>query len=207
MVEEQIVARGVRDPAVIGAMLTVPRHLFVPGGQMFRAHEDGPLPLGQGQTISQPYIVAAMTEALRLRPSDRVLEIGTGSGYQTAILATLAREVFTVELLAFFSGSAQNRLNELGFSNIRYRVGDGHLGWSEEAPFDAILVAAAPLAIPPALVAQLAEGGRMVLPVGSPQNTQDLVLLVREGGRIFRQVLMSVCFVPLRGNGDGVGAD
>ena len=167
MVRTQIQARGVRDPRVLQAMREVKRHLFVPGESAEDAYEDYPLPIGEGQTISQPYIVALMTELLELQPDDKVLEIGTGSGYQAAILSRLAREVRSIEIVPSLAETAGKRLDLLGYDNVHLRVGDGYKGWPDEAPFDAIIVTAAPPEIPQALVDQLAEGGRMVVPVGT----------------------------------------
>lgn len=197
MVETQIQSRGVRDPAVLQAMLKVPRHCFVPDELLSFAHEDGPLPIGLGQTLSQPYIVAAMTECLELQPDRKVLEIGTGSGYQSAVLASLVKDLYTVEILEELSLMAEARLKSLGFENIHYRIGDGHAGWPDAAPFDAILVTAAPERIPKALLEQLAEGGRMVLPVGSPHGAQRLIRAVKQAGRIITQDWMDVRFVPM----------
>jgi len=195
MVQRQIAARGVRDPRVLEAMRTVPRHAFVPPDLRAMAYEDEPLPIGEGQTISQPYIVAAMTEALALRPEDRVLEIGTGSGYQTAVLAGLVAEVWTVEIVAALSERARAVLSGLDYRNIRFRIGDGASGWPEAAPFEAIIVTAAPAGVPPRLKDQLAEAGRMILPVGV--EFQDLVLVGRKGGEWREERLFSVRFVPL----------
>jgi protein-L-isoaspartate(D-aspartate) O-methyltransferase len=199
MVEEQLVRRGIRDERVLEAMSRVERHRFVPGPHLVNAYGDFPVPIGDQQTLSQPYIVALMTEALGLKGHERVLEIGTGSGYQTAILAELARVVFTVEVVADLSETARSRLSGLGYQNIHYRVGDGRLGWPEEAPFDGILVAAAPAMVPPVLREQLAPAGRMVLPVGSSAE-QELELHVRDetepsGFRV--RSLGAVRFVPL----------
>lgn len=196
MVEEQIVARGVRDRRVLDAMLKVPRHLFVPEGFVHQAYEDYPLPIGQGQTISQPYIVAAMTEALQVEKTSRVLEIGTGSGYQTAILAELADMVYTVEIVKELSITAQRVLNRLDYRNIRFRVGDGNEGWKGFAPFDRVMVTAAAENIPYALIEQLVEGGRMVVPVGS-YGGQSLILGVKHKNRLIQRHLMDVVFVPL----------
>lgn len=195
MVRTQIEARGVQDPLVLAAMSKVSRHHFVPDHLRRQAYADEPLPIGNGQTISQPYIVAFMSEALALTGKERVLEIGTGSGYQTAILAEIARDVFTVEIVGELSESAQRILGELEYGNIRFRTGDGGEGWPEEAPFDAIIVTAAPPSIPRALKAQLRDGGRMIIPVGT--DYQELVLMRREGERFLESRLMSVRFVPL----------
>jgi len=195
MVEYQIRRRGVKDRKVLRAMLKVPRHLFVPEQMKELAYGDEPLPIGEGQTISQPYIVAYMTEALRLRGRERVLEIGTGSGYQTAILAEIVREVYTVELIPELSARARGVLDKLGYRNIQFRVGDGTLGWPEHAPFDAILVSAAPASVPPALVEQLKPGGKMIIPVGT--DFQELVLVTRKETGWDEQRLIGVRFVPL----------
>jgi protein-L-isoaspartate(D-aspartate) O-methyltransferase len=197
MVRDQILSRGVRDERVLRAMTDVPRHCFVPASLKAAAYADDPLPIGEGQTISQPFIVAAMTEALRIRPADRVLEIGTGSGYQTAVLAEIAASVYTVEILPVLAEKARLTLGLLGYSGIRYRTGDGNGGWASEAPFDAICVTAAPERIPDALVDQLSEGGRMILPVG--QSHQELVILEKREGSVLRETLMSVRFVRMTG--------
>jgi len=195
MTETQIRARGVRDPAVLAAMAKVPRHLFVPEGLRRRAYADEPLPIGEGQTISQPYIVAYMTEALALRGGEEVLEVGTGSGYQTAVLAEIAGTVFTVEIVEKLALRARAALDALGYSNVRYRVGDGSAGWAEEAPFDAIMVTAAAARMPEKLEDQLAVGGRMIVPVGT--DSQELVLVRRGKTGIKRDSLLAVRFVPL----------
>src|SRR5688572_14592650 len=176
MVEEDLRRRGIRDPRVLEAMAQVPRHRFVPEGGRRHAYEDRALPLELGQTISQPYMVAYMSEALRVRATDRVLEIGTGSGYQTAVLARLAAEVFTVERIGDLQGAAREILEELDVRNVRYRVGDGTLGWAEHAPYDRILVTAGAPAIPPALRDQLGDGGVLVIPVGEPDEQELLVV-------------------------------
>lgn len=195
MVDFQIRRRGVSDRKVLKAMLRVPRHLFVPEQMKELAYGDEPLPIGEGQTISQPYIVAYMTEALRLRGREKVLEIGTGSGYQTAILAEIAKEVYTVELIPELSARARGLLEKLGYRNIHFRIGDGTLGWPEHAPYDAILVSAAPASVPPALVDQLKTGGKMIIPVGT--DFQELVLVTRKEGGWEEQRLIGVRFVPL----------
>ena len=179
-------------------MRTVPRELFVPPGERDAAYYDGALPIGDGQTISQPFVVAHMTEALKLGSSDKVLEIGTGSGYQTAVLSLLAGEVYTVERLAWLSEQAQATLNENNCHNIFFRIGDGSLGWPEAGPFDAILVTCAAPNVPPPLVEQLADGGRLVVPVG-PRGYQDLVLIWRKGDVVTQEKLSPVAFVPLLG--------
>jgi protein-L-isoaspartate(D-aspartate) O-methyltransferase len=196
MVEDQIVFRGVTDPVVLDAMRTVPRHLFVPEGDRGRAYDDGPLAIGRGQTISQPYIVALMTELAQPTPASRVLEIGTGCGYQTAVLAACAGEVWTVEIEPELSERAARTLAVLGVSNVHRRIGDGSLGWPEEAPFDAIVVTAAPAEVPPALIEQLGEGSRLVIPLGT--SSQELFVFTREGGEVRRERSIGVRFVPLR---------
>jgi protein-L-isoaspartate(D-aspartate) O-methyltransferase len=200
MVEQQIEERGVRDAAVLSAMRKVPRDRFVPERLAARAYDDRPLPIGEGQTISQPYIVAMMTEALRLRPDDRVLEIGTGSGYAAAVLAVIAAEVYTIERLAGLAESARRRLAELGYANVHVRHGDGSLGWPEHAPYDAIVVTASGPNVPPALLEQLAIGGRLVIPIGPDMDEQRLVRIERSGADCYeREILESVAFVPLIG--------
>lgn len=198
MVSEQLVARGVRDRRVLDAFLKVPRHLFVREEDEGRAHEDYPLPIGSAQTISQPYMCAYMTERLALTGTERVLEIGTGSGYQAAILAELAREVYTVERVADLSSSAQQRLERLGYRNIRYRIGDGSVGWAEEAPFDRIMVTAGAPKVPRCLVDQLGPGGVLVIPVGD-ETVQRLVEVTRRDDRVLEQVLCQCSFVKLVG--------
>ena len=195
MVDFQIKSRGVRDPRVLDAMRKIPRHLFVPEQMKNSAYYDKPLSIGEGQTISQPYIVAYMTEVLKLKSTDRVLEIGTGSGYQTAVLAEIVREVYTVEVVAGLSEKARAALHEQGYRNIFFRLGDGNAGWPEHQPFDAVLVTAAPEKIPPALEGQLKGGGRLLAPVGLHQ--QDLVLVRRHGETFDRKNLLPVRFVPL----------
>jgi protein-L-isoaspartate(D-aspartate) O-methyltransferase len=195
MVADQIAARGVKDPRVLAALGKIPRHLFIPEANRGFAYEDEPVPIGDGQTISQPYIVAFMTEALRLKGGERVLEIGTGSGYQTAVLAEIAAEVFTVEIVAELAERARARLAGMGYANIRYRIGNGASGWREFAPYDAILAGAAPAAVPPALKEQLKVGGRLVLPVGT--GPQELWRIVRRPEGFREEPLMGVRFVPL----------
>jgi len=195
MVDTQIRSRGVRDEEVLQAMEQVPRHEFVPESSIDQAYEDHPLFIGHGQTISQPYIVALMTEVLELGPDDRVLEIGTGSGYQAAILSRLAAEVYSIEIIEELGLAAAARLDSLGYDNVKVRIGDGYLGWPEKAPFDAVIVTAAPERIPQALVDQLAEGGRMVLPVGV--GIQDLVLVEKREGKITQREITGVRFVPM----------
>jgi len=198
MVREQIRDRGIASTRVLNAMLAVPRHLFVPEECVAAAYSDQPLPIGEGQTISQPFMVAAMTEALRLAGAERVLEIGTGSGYQAAVLSRLAQEVHTVEAHASLAAAAEERLARLGYANVQVHVGDGTLGWPAAAPYAAIVVTAAAPAIPPPLLEQLAEGGRLVIPVGET-NQQELLLVRQTGGRIASEVLHYCRFVPLVG--------
>ena len=198
MVETQIVARGVRDPRVLEAMRKVPRHLFVAPEERAHAYEDHPLPIGGSQTISQPYIVALMTELLALPPKARVLEIGTGSGYQSAVLSEIAAEVYSMEILPDLAGTAADKLKELGFMNVTVRAGDGYRGWPEHAPFDGIIVTAAPEKIPEPLVEQLAPGGRMVIPVGG--FFQELKVFTRQpDGSVSEKVIIPVRFVPMTG--------
>lgn len=198
MVETQIRARGVTDPRVLQAMLDVPRHLFVPAAEVGQAYEDHPLPIGSGQTISQPYVVALMTRLLDLAPQARVLEIGTGSGYQSAVLSRLAAEVWSIEIVPDLAGRALGVLARLGYDNVHVRIGDGYRGWPEAAPFDAVLLTAAPLSVPPPLLAQLKAGGRMVLPLGG--HDQDLLLLTKSAsGAVREEKVIPVRFVPMTG--------
>ena len=198
MVESQIRGRRVLDPLVLRTMAEVPRHEFLEGSSRTRAYEDRPLPIGDGQTISQPYMVAVMTELLHLTGKERVLELGTGSGYQTAVLAHLAGEVFTVERIGSLSMKARAVLDRLGLGNIRYHVGDGSQGWPEHGPYDRILIAAAAPEPPPSLLAQLADPGILVLPMGG-HDLQDLVSVVRKDGKDERKVHFKCTFVPLIG--------
>ncbi len=195
MVETQIKARGIKDPRVIQAMLKVKRHLFVPPNYRSQAYADHPLPIGEGQTISQPYIVALMTELLALKGRERVLEIGTGSGYQAAILAELAKEVYTIEIIEPLARRSEVLLKELIYNNIKVRFGDGFLGWPESAPFDGIIVTCAPEKIPEPLLEQLAEDGRLVIPVGT--YLQELKLVRKIKGRITVVDIVPVRFVPM----------
>jgi protein-L-isoaspartate(D-aspartate) O-methyltransferase len=195
MVGSQIAARGIKDLKILDAMKKVPRHLFVPENMLSHAYNDEPLPIGEGQTISQPYIVAYMTEVLALQGGERVLEIGTGSGYQTAILAEIAQKVFTVELIEGLSLRAQETLKKLKYENILYKIGDGTYGWEDQAPFDAIIVPAAPDKVPCPLEDQLKIGGKMIIPVGA--GFQELVFISRGKKRFKRKKLLPVRFVPL----------
>ncbi|MGD2279507.1 MAG: protein-L-isoaspartate(D-aspartate) O-methyltransferase [Candidatus Omnitrophota bacterium] len=195
MIEKQIKFRGVTDKKVLKAMMEVKRHLFVPAEIRAAAYRDSPLPIGYGQTISQPYIVAYMTEVARLGPKDRVLEIGTGSGYQAAVLAEIVKEVYTIEIVKGLADSASRRLEDLGYKNVHVRWGDGYKGWPEKAPFDAIIVTAAPPEIPEELIGQLKTGGRMVVPVGS--FFQELYLITRTDSGYDRKALFPVRFVPM----------
>ena len=198
MVETQIKARGIKDLRVLKAMLKVERHRFVPESLQDQAYGDHPLPIGEGQTISQPYIVALMTELLDLKGGEKVLEIGTGSGYQAAVLAELAKKVFTVEIIETLARSAKERLQQLGYRNIEVKAGDGYRGWPEAAPFDAIIVTAAPDHIPQPLIDQLKEGGRMVLPVGT-YPYQELKKIIKKSGRPEVTDVLPVQFVPMTG--------
>jgi protein-L-isoaspartate(D-aspartate) O-methyltransferase len=195
MVEEQIIARGISDSLVINAMLTVKRHFFVPANLMQLAYNDRPLPIGHGQTISQPYIVAIMTELLEVKKTHRILEIGTGSGYQAAILSLLADSVFTIEIVEPLARSAKAKLKVLGYKNVIVKSGDGYKGGKEHAPFDGIIVTCAPDEIPPLLLDQLATGGRMVIPVGS--YYQELFLITKDSSGLSEQSIIPVRFVPM----------
>ncbi len=197
MVEHQIERRGVRDRSVLRAMRTIPRHLFVPEELRLQAYGDFPLPIGHGQTISQPYIVALMSEALELGGDEKVLEIGTGSGYQAAILGELAARVFSIEIVAPLAERASLLLAEMGYGNVETRTGDGYAGWPEEAPFDAIILTAAPAEIPAPLIEQLAVGGRLLAPVG--EEAQELVLVSRDREGLEQRSLIRVRFVPMTG--------
>jgi protein-L-isoaspartate(D-aspartate) O-methyltransferase len=199
MVFRQIEARGITDPGLLAAMLKVERHRFVPDSLRRFAYNDHPLPIGEDQTISQPYIVALMTALLDLDGDKKVLEIGTGSGYQAAILAELADSVFTIEIVPLLAERSARLLKELGYENITTRCGDGYAGWEEQAPFDAIIVTCAPPEVPKPLLQQLAEGGRMVIPVGD--WWQELVLIEKKNGKIVKQNITPVRFVPMTGEG------
>ncbi|HUV36656.1 MAG TPA: protein-L-isoaspartate(D-aspartate) O-methyltransferase [Patescibacteria group bacterium] len=197
MVKSQIISRGVRDERVLEAMRTVPRERFVREDDRQLAFFDGPLSIGCGQTISQPYIVAYMTEMLHLKENDRVLEIGTGCGYQTAVIAEIAREVYTIEIVERLARCAHEALDGLGYTNVQFRTGDGNEGWPEKSPFDAIIITAAPERVPKTLISQLADGGRLIAPVGG--YMQYLVRLTRNGEEIDRETLIGVRFVPMMG--------
>ncbi len=199
MVERQIARRGITDGNVLRAMSAVPRHLFVPSPYRSQAYEDYPLPIEQGQTISQPYIVALMTQCLALDKKDKVLEIGTGSGYQAAVLAHIVDRVFSVEINETLSRQAGSLLESLGFENIRLRSGDGFFGWPEEAPFDAIIVTCAVEEVPGPLFEQLAEGGRLIIPLGPTSTFQVLTLITKKNGRARVQEVLDVRFVPMTG--------
>ena len=202
MVEETIFDRGVKDEDVLRALRSVPRHQFVPQEYQEQAYADHPLPIGYGQTISQPYIVAWMTELLDLQAGDRVLEIGTGSGYQAAVLAELGTvEVYSIEIVPELAERAEQRLKDLGYTQVQVRQGDGYYGWAEAAPFDAIIVTAAPDHLPAPLVAQLAEGGSIVIPIGPPGGFQSLWRFVQEAGELVAYNLGGVAFVPFTGAG------
>ncbi len=197
MVERQIRARGIRDQAVLDALRKTPRHRFVPETYRHQSYEDHPLPIGQNQTISQPFIVAYMTEAAEISPEDKVLEIGTGSGYQAAILGEIAKEVYSIEIIPELAERARLTLGELGHKNVQVRAGNGYLGWPEHAPFDAIIVTAAPDEIPKALVEQLAAPGKMVIPVGV--GDQEMVIITKTKDRVVEKRTMPVRFVPMTG--------
>jgi protein-L-isoaspartate(D-aspartate) O-methyltransferase len=196
MVEEQIEARGIRDPRVIDAMRAVPRHAFVPEQYASFAYQDRPLPIGHDQTISQPYIVAYMSEALTVSPEHRVLEIGTGSGYQAAVLGRLAKEVYTIEIVPELARRARETLHSLGFEHVQVREGDGYAGWPEKAPFDRIMVTAAPEQIPQPLIDQLAPGGLMVIPVGGRDETQWMTIVEKTSSGVVQRRTIPVAFVP-----------
>ncbi|MEE9554489.1 MAG: protein-L-isoaspartate(D-aspartate) O-methyltransferase, partial [candidate division Zixibacteria bacterium] len=200
MVDRQIVARGIKDEAVLKAMRNVPREMFVPENQRSRAYDDGPLSIGLGQTISQPYVVALMTELMEVDSGDVVLEVGTGSGYQAAILAEIVDTVYSIEILCELQQRADSTLKALGYTNARTRCGDGYFGWPEAAPFDAIIVTAAPDEVPQLLLDQLKEGGKLVIPVG--EGVQFLEVYTRKGGRFERQRGIPVRFVPMTGKAE-----
>jgi protein-L-isoaspartate(D-aspartate) O-methyltransferase len=199
MVRVQIETRGIKDPRVLAAMREVPRHIFVPQALRSKAYTDRPLPIGDGQTISQPYIVALMTEVLSLNASSRVLEIGTGSGYQAAVLAAVAGDVYTIEIKATLYEQADRTLRALRLDKVKTRLGDGYYGWSDQAPFDAIMITAAVDHIPPPLLRQLKDGGRLVLPLGNPFSYQNLVLVTKHAEDYTVKQITGVLFVPLTG--------
>src|SRR5438093_6367096 len=200
MVERQLNGRGIKDERVLAAMGKVPREVFVPPQSRAASYEDGPLPIGYDQTISQPYIVAFMTEQLRPKPSDRVLEIGTGSGYQAAILAELVSEIYSIEIVEPLAKNAEAALQRLGYKNVHVKAGDGYKGWPEAGPFDAVIVTCAPDKVPQPLVDQLKDGGRMVIPVGD-RFAQELYLLEKKDGRLEQSAVLPVRFVPMAGEG------
>jgi len=199
MVTEDIQRRGIDDQRVLQAMLKVERHLFVPESYRSMAYADRPLPIGEGQTISQPYIVALMTYHLHLKPEDRVLEIGTGSGYQAAVLAELTKEVYSLEIIESLARTAEERLQALGYKNVWVTSGDGFYGWPEHAPYDAIMITCATPTIPERLVEQLGEGGRMILPLGDKPFVQSLTLVTKQAGQLERRLITDVVFVPMTG--------
>lgn len=197
MVNRQLAARGISDKATLDAMRKVERHRLVPEDMVEHAYKDSPLPIGEGQTISQPFMVAFMTEAIKPKPDMKVLEIGTGSGYQAAVLAEIVDEVYTIEIVEELARRVQGDLKEMGYTNIHFKIGDGYHGWEKHAPFDAIIVTAAPNEIPPRLVEQLKEGGKMVIPVGERGTVQSLQLIVKHpNGKIRTRDLLPVRFVP-----------
>jgi len=199
MVENQIASRGVRDPRVLAAMAKVPRHLFIPPALWDEAYADYPLPIGEGQTISQPYIVAFMTDALAIRPEDKVLEVGTGSGYQAAVLAELAADVYSVEIVNELAARATHTLQALGYGRVQVRQGDGFFGWPEAAPFDAVIITCATRSVPPPLIAQLKDGGRLILPLEHEDGDQVLTLVTKTGGKTSTRAILDVRFVPMTG--------
>lgn len=200
MVAEQLQQRGITSTAVMNAMRQVPRHEFVPADSRHLAYEDMPLPIGYNQTISQPYIVAYMTEKLNLNKSQKVLEIGTGSGYQAAVLSLLADSVYTIEIVKPLGEAARNKLRQLGYNNVRVKIGDGYQGWKQYAPFNAIMVTAAPEKVPPPLIDQLCEGGIMIVPIGPESGIQYLQLLEKRNGKMVKKKLLPVRFVPFTRN-------
>lgn len=198
MVKYQIERRGIEDTAILRAMRKVERHLFVPDKYIGSAYDDGPVPIGYGQTISQPYIVAYMTELIKPKRGDKILEIGTGSGYQAAVLAEVTDSVYTIEIIRELGESASERLSKLGYGNVNVKIGDGFYGWHEHAPFDAIVVTAASEYIPPPLINQLKDGGKMVIPVGMPFQVQMLMAVEKKGEEIVTENLIPVRFVPMK---------
>ena len=198
MVKTQIEKRGIKDAATLAALRKTPRHLFVPKSIIDEAYDDRPLPIGYGQTISQPYIVAYMTEIVKPKADHRVLEVGTGSGYQAAVLSEIVKEVYTIEIVDSLGSQVQNRLRKLNYKKVTAKTGDGYYGWKEKSPFDAIVVTAAAEHIPPPLIEQLKEGGRMIIPVGSPFMVQQLMLVEKKAGKTRTTSLMPVRFVPFK---------
>ncbi len=199
MITHDIKGRGIKDARVIEVMGKVPRHLFVDVNLRDKAYEDHPLPIGEGQTISQPYVVALMTEALRLKPTDRVLEIGTGSGYQAAVLSEIVKDVYTIEIRKSLADIASQRLKSLGHRNVKVKYADGYFGWQEYAPFDAVIITASANHIPPPLIRQLKEGGKLILPLGSTVYYQMLTLATKKRGDIYIEQMGAVAFVPMTG--------
>jgi len=202
MIQNDIKGRGIKDKKVLDTMAKIPRHLFVEERLRERAYADYPLPIGDGQTISQPYVVALMTEALRLRPGDRVLEIGTGSGYQAAVLAEIVKDVYTIEIRKSLADMAEKRFRELGYKNVKVKYADGYLGWEEYAPFDAIIITASANHIPPPLIRQIKEGGRLIIPLGNTVYYQTLTLLTKKKGDLDVEQMGSVAFVPMIGEAE-----
>ena len=198
MVRSQLESRGIRDKVTLDAMRKVPRHLFVPENAKGKAYIDAPLTIGEGQTISQPFIVGFMTEQLKLKPTDRVLEIGTGSGYQAAVLAEIVSEVYTIEIIESLGNNAASRLQSLGYDNVEVKIGDGYLGWPEKSPFDAIIITAGIDHIPQPLIDQLAVGGRLIVPEGPRRSTRELILLTKKKGKLKRKYLIPVVFVEFQ---------
>jgi len=199
MVERDLRGRGIKDPRVLEAMSLVPRHLFVPRRHQSQAYQDRPVPIGKGQTISQPYVVALMTELLKLEGNERVLEVGTGSGYQAAVLSQLAREVYTIEIIPSLAEGAKERLKRLGYSNVQVKTGDGFFGWEEKGPYDGIVVTASAKKIPDPLWNQLQEGGHLIMPLGATHKTQRLVRATKIKGKRHVETITGVIFVPMTG--------
>lgn len=199
MVERDLVRRGINDPRILCAMSLVPRHLFVPSKHQSQAYQDRPVPIGERQTISQPYVVALMTELLKLEGNEKVLEVGTGSGYQAAVLSLLVKEVYSIEIIPSLAESAQERLGRLGYSNVKVKSADGYFGWEEKGPFDGIVVTAATREIPPPQWSQLQEGGRLVMPLGDSPKPQMLVRVLKIDGKPQVETITGVIFVPMTG--------
>ncbi len=206
MVKQQLMSRDINDPEVLDAMGKVPRHLFIDPKYRNQAYQDFPLPIDERQTISQPYIVALMIQHLQLKEGERVLEIGTGSGYQAAVLACLTQEVYSIEIIKTLADKAAATLKKLGYDHVKVKWGDGHFGWEEYAPFDAIIVSCATSHVPTALMAQLKEGGRLILPLGDTQNVQTLTLIKKQKGKLYVRNILSVRFVPMT-NETGIKRD